>query len=95
MKGDTISLNNTREQAEDTILEQENAVLVESDSSGASSQLDPDLDDLNGLVHYPEVPVVSSPEKEPSLDCFVLRDTTDDNNCPDNCGNCHTIKSLP
>ena len=64
----TNSLNNARRQPEDTILEQENTVHIESDSSGAcnliSSQPDPDLDisnlsDSHELVHSPEVPLVA------------------------------------
>ena len=98
----TTSLNNARRQPEDTILEQENTVHIESDSSGAcnliSSQLDPDLDtsnlsDSHELVHSPEVLLVSSPEREQSLDCFVFRDTTDDTNSPDYCGNCFIRKA--
>ena len=58
---------------------------------------DPDLDisnlsDSHELVHSPEVPLVSSPEREQSLDCFVFRDTTDDYNSPDYCGNCFIRK---
>ena len=75
---------------------------IELDSSGAcnliSSQLDPDLDtsnlsDSHELVHSPEVLLVSSPEREQSLDCFVFRDTTDDTNSPDYCGNCFIRKA--
>ena len=99
----TTSLDNARRQhePEDTILrEQENTVHTESDSSGAckhiSSQLDPDLDvsnvSDNELVTSPVVPVVSSPEREPCLDCLVFRDTTDDYNSPDYCGNCMNKK---
>ena len=62
------------------------------------SQPDPDLDisnlsDSHELVHSPEVPLVSSPEREQSLDCFVFRDTTDDYNSPDYCGNCFIRKA--
>ena len=101
----TTSLDNARRQPEDTILrQQENTVHIESNSSGAckhackhiSSQLDPDLDvsnlSDNELVTSSVVPVVSSPERETSLDCLDFRDTTDDYNSPDYCGNCMNKK---
>ena len=97
----TTSMNKSRRQSEDTIHEQENTVHIESDSSGAckhiSSQPDPDLDisnlsDSHELVHSPEVPLVLSPQRGQSLDCFVFRDTTDDYNSPNYCGNCFTMK---
>ena len=40
----------------------------------------------NELVHSLVVSVVSSLEREPSLECFVFRDTNDDyNGSPDYC----------
>ena len=58
--------------------------------------MNPDLDvsniSDNELVTSAVVPVVSSPERKPSLDCFVFRDTTDDDNSPDYCGNCMNKK---
>ena len=75
---------------------------IESDSPGAcnliSSQPNPDLDisnlsDSHELIHSPEVPLVSSPEREQSLDSFVFQDTTDDYNSPDYCGNCFIRKA--
>ena len=92
----TTSQNNARRQPKDTILEQENTVYVESDSSGVythiSSQPDPDLgisnlSDSNELLHSPVVPLLLSPKKEPSSDCLVFRDTSDEYNSPDYCGN--------
>ena len=42
---------------------------------------------------YELVPLVLSPKKVPSSDCLVFRDTRDDYNSPDYCGNCFSIKA--
>ena len=49
------------------------------------------LSDLNGMVDFPGILLVSTFEREPSLYCFILRNTTDDNYSPDYRGNCRNI----
>ena len=90
---------NARQQP-DHILERENSVHVESYSFGACFETClriftlPVLSDLNEMVNFPGILLVSIFEREPSLYCFILRNTTDDNNSPDYRGNCRNINFM-